>query len=68
LQGVIRANHARPAAEIAAEFGEDLARFHGPVNPADDVTFVIVKFRLAGVAARSSAPARSDAEPETPRE
>jgi sigma-B regulation protein RsbU (phosphoserine phosphatase) len=45
LQGVMRAHHASSAAEIAAALEADLKRFRGAVNPCDDVTFVIVKFR-----------------------
>jgi phosphoserine phosphatase RsbU/P len=45
MQRVIREHHAKPAAEIAAALEADLDRFHGARTPADDVTFVIVKFQ-----------------------
>jgi serine phosphatase RsbU (regulator of sigma subunit) len=45
MQRVVREHHARPAAQIAAALEADLAAFRGAQNPADDVTFVIVKFR-----------------------
>lgn len=47
LQAVIRAHHASPAAAIAAALEADLKQYRGNVTPADDVTFVIVKFRTA---------------------
>ena len=45
MRAVVRAHHASPAADIAAALEADLKQFRGVVNPADDVTFVIVKFR-----------------------
>ncbi len=49
LQEVMRANHHRTAAEIAAALEADLVAFRGLETPADDVTFVVVKFVGAGV-------------------
>jgi sigma-B regulation protein RsbU (phosphoserine phosphatase) len=45
LQAVVKAHHAEPSAGIAAALEADLKHFRGKANPADDVTFVIVKFR-----------------------
>jgi serine phosphatase RsbU (regulator of sigma subunit) len=45
MQNILKAHHASPAAQIAAALEADLARFRGAENTADDVTFVIVKFR-----------------------
>jgi serine phosphatase RsbU (regulator of sigma subunit) len=45
LRRVVREHHAEPAAAIAAALEADLAKFRGAQAPADDVTFVIVKFR-----------------------
>ena len=45
LQAVLRAHHASPSNQIAAALEADLKAFRGEVNPKDDVTFVIMKFR-----------------------
>jgi sigma-B regulation protein RsbU (phosphoserine phosphatase) len=45
LQRIIREHNTLAAAEIAAALESDLATFRGTQTPADDVTFVIVKFR-----------------------
>jgi serine phosphatase RsbU (regulator of sigma subunit) len=45
MQRVVRDHHAKPAAGIAAALEADLTAFHGARTPADDVTFVILKFR-----------------------
>ncbi len=43
LEAIVRKNHARPAAEIAAALDADLASFRGMRSPDDDVTFVIIR-------------------------
>ena len=43
LQAIVRDNHARPAAEIAASLEADLAAFRGAHDIEDDVTFVVIK-------------------------
>jgi sigma-B regulation protein RsbU (phosphoserine phosphatase) len=45
LQAVMQTHHARPSADIAAALEADLKLFRGVVTPADDVTFVVIKFR-----------------------
>jgi sigma-B regulation protein RsbU (phosphoserine phosphatase) len=45
MERLVREHHAMPAAQIAAALEDDLAAFRGAQSPADDVTFVIVKFR-----------------------
>ncbi len=45
LQAVIRDHHAKTAAQIGAALEADLKSFRGSATPADDVTFVIIKFR-----------------------
>ena len=47
MQRVVREHHALPASGIAAALEADLATFRGAQNTADDVTFVIIKFRTA---------------------
>ena len=43
LRAIIRANHHRPAAEIADLLEAEPAAFRGPATIQDDVTFVIVR-------------------------
>jgi sigma-B regulation protein RsbU (phosphoserine phosphatase) len=43
LRSIVRENHQRPAAHIAAALEADLAAFRGICNAEDDVTFVIIK-------------------------
>jgi sigma-B regulation protein RsbU (phosphoserine phosphatase) len=54
LQAVMQAHHASPSAQIAAALEADLKEFRGVVNPKDDVTFVIVKFREPGSEGRTA--------------
>jgi phosphoserine phosphatase RsbU/P len=49
LRSVMRENHTRPAAEIAAALESDLAGYRGGQHPVDDVTFVIIKFLPKGM-------------------
>jgi phosphoserine phosphatase RsbU/P len=44
LRDVMRAHHEKPAAMISAALNADLAAFRGLEIPADDVTFVVVRF------------------------
>ena len=44
LQDVIRTHHAKSAAAIGAALEADLAEYRGVESPADDVTFVVIKF------------------------
>ncbi len=44
LQAVMQANHTKTAAQIRSALDADLAAFRGIASPADDVTFVIIKF------------------------
>ncbi len=44
LQAIMREHYDRPAAEIGSALEADLAAFRGCESPADDVTFVILKF------------------------
>jgi len=43
LREVVRRNHMKPAAEIAAALEADLAAYRGTVAQKDDVTFVVAK-------------------------
>jgi serine phosphatase RsbU (regulator of sigma subunit) len=45
LQAVMQAHFAETSADIAAALEADLKHFRGNATPADDVTFVVVKFR-----------------------
>lgn len=49
LQAAIREHHQGTAAQISAALEADLAAFRGKESPADDVTFVVVKFAATGV-------------------
>jgi len=56
MQHIVREHHARPAKDIAAALEADLSRFAGGCNPADDVTFVIVKLVPPAAQGAATAP------------
>ena len=48
LQEVIRTNHSKPPEELADRIIERVRNFHGPENPQDDITLVVIKRKVAG--------------------